>query len=59
MEVALRLATARPFGGPVGTGERGERITVEVRELLYPAMANVLLVHSCYCKKGALEVHGM
>ena len=28
MEVVVRLATARPCGGPVGTGEEGRKVEV-------------------------------
>ena len=56
MEVVVRLATARPCGGPVGTGEGGESIKVEVRQLLYAVMANVLLLLQKGCSRCAWNV---
>ena len=56
MEVVFWLATERLCGGPVGTGEGGESIKVEVMELLYAVMANVLLLLQKGCSRCAWNV---
>ena len=52
MEVVVRLATARPCGGPVGTGEEGRHVYRSYRDLLIHAvMAGALLLwHKGYIR---------
>ena len=52
MEVVVRLATARPCGGPVGTGEEGRNVYRSYRDLLIHAVmaGALLLLHKGYIR---------
>ena len=52
MEVVVRLATARPCGGPVGTGEEGRNVYRSYRDLLMHAVmaGALLLLHKGYIR---------
>ena len=58
MEVVVRLATARPCGGPVGTGEEGGRNVYRSYSdlLIHAVMAGALLLLHKGCSRCAWNV---